>query len=144
MNAQRRSLVPAAPRVLNAFRDLSTRTQIYRSRLMEEFSLAEGESKGAPLYSSNEIEDGKKGNQQPGLILSDKDLMKKILKEQPHQLIKFKLIKRSRDDFLKRQLDRRILRVSSKNNLPFGVWAKWITNRKSLSLCILIIVSLEL
>jgi hypothetical protein len=120
--------------------DLSSRTHIYRSKLLDEFNLGEGtETKGAPILSSADLEGGTFGcvlvfeMERELTNHLDVDAFKKLLRETPHQLIKFKLLKRSKDDFLKRQLDRRLLRVGSKNALPLAVWAKWITTRIRIS-----------
>jgi proteasome lid subunit RPN8/RPN11 len=44
--------------------------------------------------------------------------------ENPNQLIKFKLFRRSNIDDEK--IDRRLVRAKNKNTLPIGSWAGWV------------------
>eukprot|EP00698_Gefionella_okellyi_P003121 TRINITY_DN12914_c0_g1_i1.p1 TRINITY_DN12914_c0_g1~~TRINITY_DN12914_c0_g1_i1.p1 ORF type:complete len:486 (-),score=93.50 TRINITY_DN12914_c0_g1_i1:153-1610(-) len=101
--------------------DLSVRTGIFRSKLIEEFGLVDtaGEATGkdAPVHSVWELFNEKTG---------DPELLNKLLKETPMQLVKFNQVRRnftSRD----KEQDRRLLRVSATRHVPLAVWAHWVT-----------------
>ncbi|XP_028399254.1 LOW QUALITY PROTEIN: cation channel sperm-associated protein 2-like [Dendronephthya gigantea] len=94
--------------------ELSQRGEIFRSKLIEDFQLLDTlKSKGnieSPRFYSNEIQ--------------NPEIMEKMLKESPHSLVKFQVIaKREELKFT----DRRLNRVRNKNRIPFGPWARSVT-----------------
>ncbi|KAL3895475.1 MAG: hypothetical protein SGCHY_004678 [Lobulomycetales sp.] len=119
------------------FRDLSSRAQVFRERLIQEFQLFEGQSsvKGQPMISSEDFMDYKVRN--------------KALADNPNQLIKFKPFRRvflastsaqnpasqehqdvseaEEDDYGSGRKDRRLLKMKNKGSLPLGAWAASIT-----------------
>ncbi|XP_046839003.1 cation channel sperm-associated protein 2-like [Xenia sp. Carnegie-2017] len=94
--------------------ELSKRGEIFRSKLIEGFQLLDTlTSKGSietPRFYSNEIQ--------------DPDIMDKLLKESPFSLVKFQVYSKRND--LKFN-DRRLNRVRNKNKIPFGPWARTVT-----------------
>ncbi len=51
--------------------------------------------------------------------------MRKLLEENPDQMIKFKVYKRDRMPQAS-TVDRRLTRVKNLNKLPIPVWANWV------------------
>eukprot|EP00163_Fabomonas_tropica_P029382 TRINITY_DN626_c0_g1_i17.p1 TRINITY_DN626_c0_g1~~TRINITY_DN626_c0_g1_i17.p1 ORF type:complete len:136 (-),score=0.57 TRINITY_DN626_c0_g1_i17:539-946(-) len=105
----------------NMFDDISTRSHIFRSKLIDEFRLMEGGvesgSKDAPSFSTKDID-------------SEPERFKRMLREAPGQLIKFKLFKRYAIMHQGQQeKDKRLTRIRNINTLPIGVWAHWLIQR---------------
>ncbi|KAI9209050.1 Ion transport protein-domain-containing protein [Polychytrium aggregatum] len=105
----------------NAFHDLSKRSTIFRSKLIEEFQLLDNISNSsaggrAPTHTSRDIADPK--------------ARKLILLEDPYQCIKFQPFKRTQltDEFA--LTDRRLTRTRNRRIVPIGAWAGWITHHK--------------
>jgi len=97
--------------------DLSARCSLFRAKLIEEFRLSDNvayNTRDAPVLSSSEI-------------TNDPDLFKQTLRDTPTQLIKFKIFKRSSQQY-KGISDRRMTRIKNMNTIPVGVWASWFTN----------------
>ncbi|KAI9366044.1 Ion transport protein-domain-containing protein, partial [Zopfochytrium polystomum] len=97
------------------FHDLSKRTTLFRTKLIDEFQLLDNLTDNAnvqpPTHTSRDIADPK--------------VRAKILLENPHQLIKFHVFKRTQQtDGVK--TDRRLTRTRNINSLPIGAWAGWI------------------
>lgn len=98
------------------FRDLSSRSQVFRDRLVSEFQLYEGHGSlemQIPMMSSEEFTDFKART--------------KALLEAPFQLIKFKPFKRTHHtaggEQDERKKDRRLTRTKNQSTLPIGAWA---------------------
>ena len=56
-------------------------------------------------------------------VLDSEELMDKMLKENPHGLVKFQVYSTKEETTYE---DRRLNRVKTKNAIPFGPWAKMI------------------
>ena len=54
----------------------------------------------------------------------DPDIMDKLLKESPFSLVKFQVYSKRKD---MKYNDRRLNRVRNKNKIPFGPWARTVT-----------------
>ncbi|KAI8841297.1 hypothetical protein BC829DRAFT_446759 [Chytridium lagenaria] len=106
----------------NTFHDLSSRTTIFRSKLLEEFQLLDNvqNSRGAaPTHTLETL-------QTPRLEL-------KFFLENPHQLIKFQVFKRSqKENDGVQKTDRRLTRTRNINSLPIGAWAGWVVEKIAL------------
>jgi len=115
-------------------RDLSTRTNIFRSKLIEEFRLTEGvaeNTKDSPVFATDQLF-GNSNFTPLTLITADGDqaLFLRQLRENPTQTVKFKELQRTKDELKQRtKADRRLLRVKSQKSLPISVWARWVTTR---------------
>ncbi|KAI8611411.1 Ion transport protein-domain-containing protein [Chytriomyces sp. MP71] len=96
----------------NTFHDLSKKSSIFRSRLIDEFHLlddvANTATVQAPKHTSRDMMDLKIRN--------------KVLLDNPHQLIKFQAFKKTQMD--EQTVDRRLTRTRNVNSLPFGAWAE--------------------
>ena len=57
------------------------------------------------------------------LYVTDGEILRKMLLEAPHQLIKFKVYRHD-GETAETNVDRRLTRVKNKNKLPLGVWAR--------------------
>lgn len=116
--------------------DMSVRAQVFRERLIEEFHVEEDlgfDAKSAPKYSTADL-----------FSSSEPQLFKKFLVKTPHQLIKFKIFKRSQDESARLHLrDKRMIRVKNLNSLPIGVWAKWISNHSWFTGCVFTLIILN-
>ncbi|KAJ3360569.1 hypothetical protein GGF32_008312 [Allomyces javanicus] len=103
----------------NAFHDLSGRSAIFRSRLIEEFQLLENLSMSGgaavpPQYNTRDVRDA--------------STLAQILKENPGQLIKFQAFKRTRQ---MDKVDRRLTRIRNKDKVPLGAWAGWVVESRA-------------
>jgi cation channel sperm-associated protein 2 len=97
-----------------AFHDLSSRSCIFRNKLIEEFQLLEnlsssGGSSLPPQYNTRDVR--------------DPTLFGKIMHEAPTQLIKFQAFKRTRQT---EKIDRRFTRIRNKDKVPLGAWAAYV------------------
>jgi len=114
------------------FHDLSSRSTIFRTKLIEEFQLLDNLSssiKGTaqpPQYNSKDVKDN--------LTLN------KILSENPYQLIKFQAFKRTKET---QKVDRRLTRIKNINTVPFGAWAGWAVSSPVFQNLILFIIVLD-
>lgn len=63
------------------------------------------------------------------LFLDSTELMDKMLKENPHGLVKFQVYSTKGETTYE---DRRLNRVKTKNAIPFGPWAKMIVESMSI------------
>ncbi|ORY49945.1 hypothetical protein BCR33DRAFT_713541 [Rhizoclosmatium globosum] len=100
----------------NTFHDLSKKSSIFRSRLIDEFHLlddvANTATVQAPKHTSRDITDLKMRN--------------KILLDNPNQLIKFQAFKKTQQTDDDDKTDRRLTRTRNINSLPIGAWANWL------------------
>ncbi|KAI9140414.1 Ion transport protein-domain-containing protein [Paraphysoderma sedebokerense] len=94
----------------DAFHDLSSRSAVFRQRLIEDFQLLE--NVGAD-YSTRDLRD-------PKTLLS-------ILRGNPDQLIKFNVFRRQNQK--PKEVDRRLRRIKNKGTVPLGSWATWLVNK---------------
>ncbi|KAJ3285822.1 hypothetical protein HDU79_007050 [Rhizoclosmatium sp. JEL0117] len=98
------------------FHDLSKKSSIFRSRLIDEFHLlddvANTATVQAPKHTSRDMTDLKMRN--------------KILLDNPHQLIKFQAFKKTQQTDDDDKTDRRLTRTRNINSLPIGAWANWL------------------
>ncbi|ORZ33335.1 Ion transport protein-domain-containing protein [Catenaria anguillulae PL171] len=102
-----------------AFHDLSSRSAVFRARLIEEFQLLDnlsltGGTALPPQFNTRDVR--------------DPDTLERILSEAPHQLIKFQAFKRTAMDNL--GVDRRLTRIRNKDKVPLGAWAGWVVESK--------------
>eukprot|EP01006_Ploeotia_vitrea_P035644 TRINITY_DN65915_c4_g1_i1.p1 TRINITY_DN65915_c4_g1~~TRINITY_DN65915_c4_g1_i1.p1 ORF type:complete len:679 (+),score=323.55 TRINITY_DN65915_c4_g1_i1:55-2091(+) len=100
------------------FQDLSSRAQVFREKLVEEFHLAE-RTTTAPKYNTSDL-----------FSASEPVLFRQVLLHTPNQLINFKIFKRSQDVVeapTKGDTDKRLTRVRNINSIPIGVWAHWLS-----------------
>eukprot|EP00003_Mantamonas_plastica_P017851 TRINITY_DN29416_c0_g1_i1.p1 TRINITY_DN29416_c0_g1~~TRINITY_DN29416_c0_g1_i1.p1 ORF type:complete len:256 (-),score=61.52 TRINITY_DN29416_c0_g1_i1:113-844(-) len=103
------------------FTDISERAEVFRSRLIEEFRLFgrpgkdSGKQGNEPIYTTADLE-------------KNPQLLDKLLRETPHQLVSFRIFKRTPDELAQQNLDRRLTRTKNLNRVPIGVWASWIVN----------------
>lgn len=67
----------------------------------------------------------------------------KILLENPHQLIKFQVFKRSKQLDEPVKTDRRLTRTRNLNSLPIGAWARWVVDNPFFQSFIWIIIILN-
>ncbi|KNC52386.1 uncharacterized protein AMSG_12160 [Thecamonas trahens ATCC 50062] len=142
----------------HTFNDISTRASVFRDKLIEEFRLLENleqtQSSHAPVFDAgslfpapDEDEDvvggGGGSGSGRGVEMASLDAraaeagvlepggnrtFTKVLKETPHQMVKFKHFKRRPDkegEFKKFQ-DKRMTRLKNVNSPPLGLWAHWI------------------
>ncbi|KAJ3220425.1 Cation channel sperm-associated protein 2 [Clydaea vesicula] len=98
----------------DAFHDLSTRSEVFRTKLIDEFQLLDnisqyGLSVKSPLYTSNDF--------------TDQSIRQQLLSENPNHLIKFKVFKRSKHMEQDTLTDRRLTRTKNRKYLPIGAWA---------------------
>eukprot|EP01135_Chromosphaera_perkinsii_P003609 Nk52_evm18s249 gene=Nk52_evmTU18s249 len=105
---------------INVYRtghDLHPFASLFRNRLYEQFALLDDgiETKNwTPVFNSEDM--------------CDEDSLKKILLEEPMQLIKFKNFRRNPVEILSSQTsDRRLTRVANSNGLPIVCWAHWVS-----------------
>lgn len=110
------------------FQDLSPYTSLFRGRLLEEFQLLDNitATTQAPQYTSR--------------IVRDDKFFRKILAENPHQLIKFQPLKRTVQHETMRQKDRRLTRARNIDKLPIGAWAAWVVESSAFQYFILALV----
>eukprot|EP00833_Pecoramyces_ruminatium_P003706 jgi/Orpsp1_1/1177738/evm.model.c7180000062631.2 len=103
----------------NVFHDLSSRSYLFRTKLIDEFQLLDNINNSfntqAPIYTSND--------------LSDPKVLKKILIEHPNHLIKFQPFKRIQQKSKSSKIDRRLTRIKNLKHLPLGAWANWLINK---------------
>lgn len=99
--------------LVNAY--LSTGAEVFKSKIIEEFILID--SGGSTITSAYTVND----------LVEDDELYSRVLAETPNQLIRFAPIRRIEKN-TKLNLDKRLLRISSKNSFPIGVWANWVVN----------------
>ncbi|KAL0210403.1 hypothetical protein RCL1_004839 [Eukaryota sp. TZLM3-RCL] len=107
--------------------DLSARTSLFRSKLIEEFRLCDGGAAGAevPLLSSRDM-------------FTDTDAYNRLLRDHPLHVIKFKNFKRRPNT-----LDKRMTRVRHMTKVPIGVWASWLVHHRFFLDFILVIIVLN-
>ncbi|ORX49236.1 hypothetical protein BCR36DRAFT_353614 [Piromyces finnis] len=114
----------------NVFHDLSSRSSLFRTKLIDEFQLLDNINNNfnsqAPIYTSND--------------LSDPKVLKKILIEHPNHLIKFQPFKRIQEKSKGSKIDRRLTRIKNLKNIPLGAWANWLINTKAYQNFILIVI----
>ncbi|XP_066932712.1 cation channel sperm-associated protein 2-like isoform X1 [Clytia hemisphaerica] len=97
--------------------DLTPRAEIFRSKLIEDFQLLasfNNSSSESPKYYSSDL-------------CESQELMDKMLKENPHGLVKFQVYSTKGESTYE---DRRLNRVKTKNAIPFGPWAKMIVENQ--------------
>lgn len=68
------------------------------------------------------------------------DLFKKFLTQTPHQLVKFKILKRSLQKNVTGTTDKRLIRVKNINAIPLGVWAAHVSNHPYFSSLIFFLI----
>ncbi|KAL0218628.1 hypothetical protein P9112_004281 [Eukaryota sp. TZLM1-RC] len=110
--------------------DLSVRTSSFRKKLVDDFRIADNVSSVAadvPLLSSRDI-------------ALDPEAFKKILRDHPLHVIKFKHFKRSR---INQAMDKRMTKVRHIDSVPIGVWANWLVNHPLFLNFILLIIILN-
>ncbi|KAJ3241158.1 hypothetical protein HDU78_001977 [Chytriomyces hyalinus] len=104
----------------HTFHDLSKKTQIFRSRLIDEFHLLDDVANTArvkaPKHTSRDMLDLKMRN--------------KMLLENPHQLVKFQVFKKPHWTGDEDVIDRRLTRTKNVSSLPLGAWAGWLGRQK--------------
>jgi hypothetical protein len=61
---------------------------------------------------------------------AEPDRFKRILRDMPSQLIKFKIFKRSQFRGVAKQKDKRLTRIKNINSVPVGVWSAWLTENQ--------------
>jgi len=114
----------------NVFHDLSSRSSLFRTKLMDEFQLLENINNSfntqAPIYTSND--------------LSDPKTLKKILIEHPNHLIKFQPFKRIKQKSKSSKIDRRLTRIKNLKHLPLGAWANWLINTSTFQNFIIVVI----
>ncbi|ORY37743.1 hypothetical protein LY90DRAFT_511154 [Neocallimastix californiae] len=103
----------------NVFHDLSSRSSLFRTKLINEFQLLDNISNSfnsqAPVYTSND--------------LSDPKALKRILIDHPNHLIKFQPFKRIQQKSKSPQIDRRLTKIKNIKYVPLGAWAYWLINK---------------
>ncbi|KAL7750064.1 Cation channel sperm-associated protein 2 [Sorochytrium milnesiophthora] len=115
----------------NAFHDLSRRSSLFRTRLLDEFQLLDNLSLSTgvsqpPQFNTRDV--------------ADPEAFVKIMAEEPYNLIKFQAFKRTRDNG---QVDRRLTRVKNKHSLPIGAWAGWLLASSTYQNSLLIVIILN-
>ncbi|ORY61815.1 hypothetical protein LY90DRAFT_505528 [Neocallimastix californiae] len=99
MNKSEPILRKGAPE--NVFHDLSSRSTLFRTKLIDEFQLLDNVNNNlniqAPVYTSNDLLDPK--------------FLKKILIDHPNHLIKFQPFKRIQQNSKNSKIDRRLTRI---------------------------------
>ncbi|ORX83476.1 hypothetical protein BCR32DRAFT_266947 [Anaeromyces robustus] len=114
----------------NVFHDLSSRSSLFRTKLMDEFQLLDNINNSfniqAPIYTSND--------------LSDPKTLKKILIEHPNHLIKFQPFKRIQQKSKSSKIDRRLTRIKNLKHLPLGAWANWLINTSTFQNFIIVVI----
>eukprot|EP00455_Lapot_gusevi_P002899 TRINITY_DN11197_c0_g1_i3.p1 TRINITY_DN11197_c0_g1~~TRINITY_DN11197_c0_g1_i3.p1 ORF type:complete len:488 (-),score=60.15 TRINITY_DN11197_c0_g1_i3:162-1625(-) len=107
--------------------ELTTRAEFFRDKLIEEFRLVEdsfhynaADIKAAPKFTTSDLFPKVEDQAQ-----DKSDVLKKVLISQPHQLVKFKIFKRSQGP-RKNQVDKRLIRVKNIDKVPIGVYANWV------------------
>jgi len=114
-----------------AFQDISSRAQIFRHKLIDEFQLFEGSSSlstQSPMITSVEFGDAK--------------IRETALRDTPFQLIKFKPFKRilNTTEAETAKMDRRFTRTKNRVNLPLGAWAASVVTNKHYHTLIMILI----
>ncbi|KAJ1501663.1 Cation channel sperm-associated protein 2, partial [Coelomomyces lativittatus] len=117
-----------APDFELAFHDLSIRSSLFRTKLIEEFQLLENLGVSTtmaypPQYNTCDVR--------------DKPTFQKMLKENPCQLIKFQTLKRTQ---LHADIDRRLTRIRNKDKVPLGAWAAWVLESKAWELFLITVI----
>ncbi|KAL6605009.1 Ion transport protein-domain-containing protein [Neocallimastix sp. 'constans'] len=116
MNKSEPILRKGAPE--NVFHDLSSRSTLFRTKLIDEFQLLDNVNNNlniqAPVYTSNDLLDPK--------------FLKKILIDHPNHLIKFQPFKRIQQNSKNSKIDRRLTRIKNIKYIPLGAWANWLIN----------------
>ncbi|KAI8804223.1 Ion transport protein-domain-containing protein [Cladochytrium replicatum] len=117
----------------NAFRDLSSQATVFRTKLIEEFQLlehiADSSNVQAPTHTSRD--------------LSDSTSRANILLENPYQLIKFQVFKRTQQVDNRPKTDRRLTRTKNLNTLPIGAWAAWVVSHSYFQNAVLFVIVLN-
>jgi len=114
----------------NVFHDLSSRSSLFRTKLINEFQLLDNISNSfnsqAPVYTSND--------------LSDPKALKRILIDHPNHLIKFQPFKRIQQKSKSPQIDRRLTKIKNIKYVPLGAWAYWLINTSAFQNFIIIVI----
>jgi hypothetical protein len=112
------------------FKDLSSRSSLFRSKLMTEFRVLDNDyqSNNAPRIDSS-------------TILSDYAMFSNILLERPQELVKFAPFKRTLKTSKERNKDHRLLRVRNRfGSVPLSIWAGWLVRTSGFSAIILVLI----
>ncbi|KAG4087957.1 hypothetical protein H8356DRAFT_1726378 [Neocallimastix lanati (nom. inval.)] len=118
----------------NVFHDLSSRSSLFRTKLINEFQLLDNISNSfnsqAPVYTSND--------------LSDPKALKRILIDHPNHLIKFQPFKRIQQKSKSPQIDRRLTKIKNIKYVPLGAWAYWLINTSTFQNFIIIVIIINI
>jgi hypothetical protein len=111
---------------------ISSRAQVFRNRLIEEFQLGEDQSSldmQVPKITSEDFLDSK--------------VRSKALRDSPFQLIKFKPFKRTPNGDQEVGVDRRLLRTRNKDSVPIGAWAAKVVRNMIYQKALLVLIVLN-
>eukprot|EP01083_Nonionella_stella_P241760 843960_1 len=118
--------------------DLSSRARLFRSKLIEEFRVAEhggafgekDEAGGTSKYTTTDLfpEDD-----------PDKNVFHNFLRKTPHELVMFKDFNREENTQTNvERMDKRLVRVTK--TIPIGVWARWVVSSKIFNAFIMFLI----